>query len=137
MKHIIAVLRTAGLGDLKEPPSLGESSHVTSSQIARYHSPTILHIFRTAAKRIKHVSDPKFMHRAVKDTKICSVPRIFKVIVNCSCVQKENTKQEDIFQLIDPETKQRKQSFEFFDLKTCQLNQFGIQVFDEIYNVKC
>ena len=36
--------------DLKESPSLGESSDVMFSLMVRYYSLTILHIFRTAAK---------------------------------------------------------------------------------------
>ena len=38
------------LGDLKESPSLGESSHVTFGQMAKYSSLTVLHIFRKKAK---------------------------------------------------------------------------------------
>ena len=63
----------------------------------------------------------------------------FKLIVN-SCVQKENEKQKEIFHEVGPRTcrtKQQKQSFEFYNLKTCQLHQLGIQVFYEIDNVKC
>ena len=44
-----------------------------------------------------------------------------KLIVNCSCVQKGNTKQKEVIHLVTPEpcrTKQRKQSFEFYNLKT-------------------
>ena len=39
--------RVKELGDLKESPSLGESSHVTFSRIYKYSSVTVLHIFRT------------------------------------------------------------------------------------------
>ena len=53
------------------------------------------------------------MYRAVKATKLFTVLRIFELIVNCSCVLKENTKQKEIFHLIDPGAKQRKQFFEF------------------------
>ena len=51
-------------------------------------------------------------------------------------MQKENTEQKEILQLAGPGAKQRKQSFEFLNLKTCQLHQLGIQVFDEVDNVK-
>ena len=59
------------------------------------------------------------MYRVVKGRKKCSVPGIFKLIVNCSCVQKEYTKQKEIFHLVDPITKQQKQSFEFLNLDKC------------------
>ena len=45
-------------------------------------------------------------------------------------MRKENTKQKEIIHLVDPEpcrTKQQKQSFEFSNLKMCQLHQLGIQ----------
>ena len=74
------------------------------------------------------------MYRALKGTKILGC---LKRTVDCSCVQKENTKQKEIFYLVDLRTKQQKQSFEFWNLKTCQVHQLGIQVFDEIDNVKC
>ena len=44
---------------------------------------------------------------------------------------------KEIFHLVDPRTKQREQSFEFWNLKTCQLYQLEIQDLDEIDNVKC
>ena len=70
------------LGDLKESPSLGESSHVMFSRMAKYSSQCVLHIFRMTAKSYRaqslFASVLKFMYRAVKSTKICSVPRIFK-----------------------------------------------------------
>ena len=54
---------------------------------------------------------------------------MFKLIVNCSCVQKRNKKQIEIFHLpgvVDPRTLQYKKaetSFEFQNLKKCQLHQ--------------
>ena len=64
----------------------------------------------------------------------------FKPIVNCLCVQKETRNRKRYFTWLTPElcrTKQRKQSFEFKNLKACQLHQLGIQVFNEIANVRC
>ena len=72
------------LGDLKESPSLGESSHVMFSRMAKYSSLTAFYTFsEQQPKAIEdkvylHQSCQKFMYRAVKSTKICSVPRIFK-----------------------------------------------------------
>ena len=51
------------------------------------------------------------MYKVVKSVKMCSVPRI--KAINCSCVQNKNTEQKEIFQLVDPKTKQWKQYFEF------------------------
>ena len=50
------------------------------------------------------------MYRAVEGKIICSGPRIFtvKFIVNCSCVQKESTKQKEIIHLVDHRTLQNK-----------------------------
>ena len=96
---------------------VGESSNVTFSQMARYSPLTILHIFRTTAKSYREkslfASVLKFMCRAVKGTKICSVPRIFKTDCKLFVCAKGNTKQKEIVHLVDPDTKQRKQSFEF------------------------
>ena len=69
------------LGELKESPSLGESSDVQSNgQIFLSHH--VLHIFRTTAKSYGgqswFASVLKFMYTAVKSTEICYVPRIFK-----------------------------------------------------------
>ena len=43
-------------GDLKESPSLGESSHMTFSRMDKYSSLTVLHIFRTTAKSYRDLS---------------------------------------------------------------------------------
>ena len=40
------------LGDLKESPLFGESSHVTFSRLAKHSSPTVLRIFRTTEKAV-------------------------------------------------------------------------------------
>ena len=71
------------LGDLKESPSLGESSHVMFSRMAKYSSLTGFYTF--SEQQPKAIEDKvclhqvlKFMYRAVKSTKICSVPRMFK-----------------------------------------------------------
>ena len=40
------------LGDLKESPLLGESSHVTFSRMGKFSALTALHIFRTTGKAI-------------------------------------------------------------------------------------
>ena len=53
-----------------------------------------------------------------------------KLIVNCSCVQKENTKQKQIIHLVDPRTLQNKAAetiFWILEYKMCQLHQLGIQ----------
>ena len=44
---------------------------------------------------------------------------VLKPVVSCSCLQKENTQQKETFHLVDPRTKQRKQTFEFLNLKMC------------------
>ena len=77
------------------------------------------------------------MDRAVKDKNICSVLRILKTGFKLLVCGKENTRQKEIVHQVDPETKQQKQSFEFHNIKTCQLHQLGIQVFNEIDNVTC
>ena len=72
------------LGDLKESPSLGESSHVMFSRIAKYSSLTAFYTFSEQQPKAACRGQSlfalvlKFMYRAVKSTKICSVPRIFK-----------------------------------------------------------
>ena len=77
-------------GDLKESPSLGESSYLMFSRMAKYSSLAAFYTFseqqpkafRTTAKSYRgqnlFASVLKFMYRAVKSTKIFSVPRIFK-----------------------------------------------------------
>ena len=50
----------------------------------------------------------KFMYRAVKNTKICSVPRIFKTKCKLFMCAKGNTKQKEIIHLVDPRTLQNK-----------------------------
>ena len=65
------------------------------------------------------------MYRMVKAAKICSSPRIFETFVNCLRVQKENTKHKS--HMVGPcRTKQQKQSFEFWNLKTSQLHKLRI-----------
>ena len=58
------------LDDLKESPSLRESSHVTFGRMARYSSLTVLHIFRKTVKSYQESSllatVLKFMFRVVK-----------------------------------------------------------------------
>ena len=51
------------LGDLKESPSLGESSRVTFSRTAKYSSLTVLHIFRTT--------------KAVETKFVCISPEVY------------------------------------------------------------
>ena len=61
------------------------------------------------------------MYRLVKDAKYVLLLEYLKLIVNGSCVQKENTKQKEIIHLVDPRTLQNKaagkQSFEFQNVK--------------------
>ena len=71
------------LGDLKESSSLGESSHVKFSRMAKYSSLTVFYTFseqqpKSYRGQSLFASVLKFMSRSVKSTKICSVPRIFK-----------------------------------------------------------
>ena len=80
------------------------------------------------------------MYKGVKVQGYAQLLGYFKRIVNCSCVQKRKTKNKKrYFTWLTPEpcgTKHRKQSFEFLNLKTCQLHQLGIEVFYEIDNVR-
>ena len=82
------------LGDLKESPSLGESSHVTFSRMAKYSSLTILHIFRTTTKKLSRIKfvciSPEVYVRVVEGTKIFSAPRILKT--NCKLFMRANGK---------------------------------------------
>ena len=61
------------------------------------------------------------MYQAVKGTKICYIPRMFKLIVNRSCVQMEYIKQKEIFHLVDLITKQWKQSFGILESKNVSI----------------
>ena len=45
--------------------------------------------------------------------------------VNCSCEQNESTKQKEVFHLVNPRTKQQKQSFEFYNLKNVSIASIG------------
>ena len=79
----LAIYPNTILGDLKESPSLGESSHVMFSQMAKYSS--LIAFYTFSEQQPKAIEDKvclhlvlKFMYRVVKSTKICSVPRIFK-----------------------------------------------------------
>ena len=47
-----AAIYFALLGDLKESPSLGESSHVTFDRMAKYSSLTVLHILRKNSQKL-------------------------------------------------------------------------------------
>ena len=48
------------------------------------------------------------MYRVVKGTKYVLFPEYLKLTLNCSCVQKENTNQREIFHLVEPITLQNK-----------------------------
>ena len=49
----------------------------------------------------------------MKGTKVYSVPSILKSTLKLMmCAKKKNTKQKEIFHVVDPRTKQQKQSFE-------------------------
>ena len=63
-----------------------------------------------------------------------------KLIVNCSCVQKENAKQKEIIHLVDLRTLQNKAAetiFWILESKIMSISSTGNSVFDEIDNVKC
>ena len=65
-------------GDLKESPSLGESSHMTLSRMARYSSLTPFLEQKPKANEDKvHMSSFIYVQGGER-YKICSVPRIFK-----------------------------------------------------------
>ena len=91
------------LGDLKESPPLGESSHVTFSRMAKYCSYTFSEqqpkAFDYKVCMYKYLF---YMYRAVKGSKY--VLFLEYLTSNCSCVQKEDTKQKEIFHLVDPRT---------------------------------
>ena len=53
------------------------------------------------------------MYRALKIQKYFLFLGYLKLIVSCLFGQKENTKQREIFHLVDHRTKQRELSFEF------------------------
>ena len=79
------------------------------------------------------------MYRAVKGTKTCSAPRMFKT--NCKLLmQKENTKQKEIIHLVDPRTLRNKAAetiFWILESKNVSILSIGISVFNEIDNDKC
>ena len=63
-----------------------------------------------------------------------------KLIVNCSCVQKQNTKQKATIHLIDPRTLQNKAAkttFWILESKSVSMASIENSVFVEIENVKC
>ena len=99
------------LGDLKKSPSLGESSHVTFSRMAKYSSLTVSHIFRTTTKSYRGyfcISPEVYVQSGDRYKKYVLLLEYLKLIVNCSCVQKENAKQKGIIHLVDPRTFENK-----------------------------
>ena len=131
-------------GDLKESPSLGESSHVMFSRMAKYSSLTAFYTF--SEQQPKAIEDKVCLHQSWslctegwKVEKYVLFLEYLKLNVNCSCVRKENTKQKEIIHLVDPRTLQNKAAetiFWILESKNVSIASIGNSVFDEIDNVK-
>ena len=132
------------LGDLKESPSLGESSHVMFSRMAKYSSLTAFYTF--SKQQPKAIEDKVCLHQSWslcterwKVQKYVLFLEYLKLNVNCSCVRKENTKQKEIIHFVDPRTLQNKAAetiFWILESKNVSIASIGNSVFNEINNVK-
>ena len=101
-----------------------------------------------SARRVDNVTSEIFMHLITE--KFCTWFQVkrykkyvlflkyLKLIVNCSCVQKENTEQKEIIHLVDPGTLQSKAAetiCRILESKNMSVISIGNSVFDEINNV--
>ena len=132
------------LGDLKESPSLGEPSHVMFSRMAKYYSLTAFYTFseqhpKSYRGQSLFPSVLKFMYRAVKSTKVCSVPRIFKTKCKLFMCAKGKHKTKNNSPCWPQRTLQNKAAetiFWILESKNVSIASIGNSVFDEIDNVK-